>query len=144
MKRLIPALLVIPLLALSAAAAHADAAAKTSSAAQPPLDLRAPNFSSPQWQERLQGPTLDNSEYVVTEAVVVPSPEGNSNVRIANGGFGALLWAFIHPVRAWRILLPVQSGDQFDADTGIRLAFLDTQSECPGFVGTPNVRPICP
>ena len=108
-----------------------------------PLDLSAPNFFSSRWQDRLQGPTLEPQE-VLQEAVVVRPSSDTPRTRIGPVGIGSLWWAALHPDQAWRVLLPVQAGDEFDMDTNLKLAYSDTLSECPGFVGTPNVRPICP
>ena len=165
----LPAALAIPLLALAGvahsgpdqipvhpAAISAPATKARTAEAQPvsrpvskkqveALDLGAPNFLSPRWQERLQGPTIDHSlDYMPMEFVVVtPGLEG-SNTRVAPVGIGSVYWAATHPAQAWRVLMPVQEGDEFDTDREVALAYNDVQSDCPGFPGTPNVRPICP
>jgi hypothetical protein len=108
------------------------------------LDLTPPNFTSSEWQQRLQGPTIDHSQdYLQMESVVVNPPAEAPNLVLAPAGLGSLYWALKHPTRAWQILTPVQEGDEFNTDTEIALAYQDPNSDCPGFPGTPNVRPNC-
>ena len=107
------------------------------------LDLSMPNFTSPQWQERLQGPTVDN-EYMPMESVIVtPSQGSNAYVMVAPAGAGSVYWALMHPTQSWRILMPAQPGDEFNTERAVALAYHDPLSDCPGFPGTPNVRPQC-
>lgn len=173
MKKPLPAALAIPLLALAAASyagpdqapaqtapvstapapGHVTEPAKTAQAVpssarkpdRPVLDLRPPNFASSEWQQRLQGPTIDHSlDYAQMESVVVTPAAETPNLTVAPAGLGSLYWALRHPVQSWRILTPVQEGDEFNTDTEIALAYQDPYSDCPGFPGTPNVRPSCP
>ena len=68
MKNPLPTALAAPLLLFAGAALPAPH--------HPPshrLDLSMPNFTSPQWQERLQGPTVDH-EYMPMESVIVTPP----------------------------------------------------------------------
>jgi len=138
MRNPLPTALAVPLLLFAGTALCAP---------QPPpthrLDLSMPNFTSPQWQERLQGPSIDR-EYTPLESVVVtPSQEGNSYVTVAPAGAGSVYWALRHPTQAWRIVMPTQPGDEFNTEREIALAYNDPLSDCPGFPGTPNVRPEC-
>ena len=138
MKNPLPTALAIPLLLWAAVASSAPAHLPSR-----PLDLSTPNFTSPQWQQRLQGPTIDR-EYTPMESVVVTPPlEGKSNLTVAPAGVGSLYWALTHPADSWRILLPSQPGDEFNTEREIALAYNDPYSDCPGFPGTPNVRPEC-
>jgi hypothetical protein len=167
MKNALPTALAIPLLALASAAyagpdtasvhraaISAPGAKPVARTAQPrtalpeharKLDLSAPNFASARWQRRLQGPTIDHSlEYMPMESVVVtPGEDHLPNTSVAPAGLGSVYWAMMHPAQSWRVLMPVQPGDEFNADREIALAYNDPQSDCPGFPGTPNVRPIC-
>jgi hypothetical protein len=138
MRNPIPTALAVPLLLFAGtalSAPHHQPARR--------LDLRMPNFTSPQWQERLQGPTIDH-EYVPMESVIVTPPqEGKSYVTVAPAGAGSVYWALTHPTEAWRIVMPAQQGDEFNTEREIALAYNDPLSDCPGFPGTPNVRPEC-
>ena len=172
MRNPFPTALAIPLMVLAGAAYSADQApvhraavstrpahspSSTSPAATRPagkqaraLDLSAPNFSSPLWQERLQGPTIDRSlDYVqVPSVIITPSPGNKSNTTVAPVGLGSMFWALRHPADSWRILMPsepgTEIGDELDTETQLKLAYNDPLSDCPGFPGTPNIRPICP
>lgn len=140
MKNPLPTALAIPLLLLAGVAYSAPAHPPRHAHA---LDLSIPNFTSPQWQQRLQGPTIDH-EYTPMESVVVTPPlEGKSNLTVAPAGVGSLYWALTHPADSWRILLPTQPGDEFNTEREIALAYNDPYSDCPGFPGTQNVRPEC-
>ncbi len=155
MKNLLPTALAIPLLALagmthaavpaakpSAATAHAGTAVSKHTRK---LDLRPPNFASAEWQRRLQGPTIDRSmEYQTIESVVVtPGADHLPYANVAPAGLGSVYWALTHPTQSWRVLMPVQPGDEFNAEREIALAYNDPLSSCPGFPGTLNVRPVC-
>jgi hypothetical protein len=109
----------------------------------PRLDLSMPNFASPQWQERLQGPPIDHDYTSMESVIVTPSETNKSYVTVAPAGVGSLYWALRHPTESWRILAPAQSGDEFNTEREIALAYNDPLSDCPGFPGTPNVRPEC-
>ncbi len=161
MKNPLPTALAVPLLLFAGAtfaasaqpAAHGSAIASQSGAAhasaalpQPQrrrLDLSTPNFTSPQWQRRLQGPTIDREYTPIESVVVTPSREGKSNLTVAPAGVGSIYWALTHPADSWRILLPSQPGDEFNTQREIALAYNDPLSDCPGFPGPPNVRPQC-
>src|SRR5579862_2086917 len=59
------------------------------------LDLRPPNFASSEWQQRLQGPTIDHSmDYAEMESVVVTPAAETPNLTVASAGLGSLYWAF--------------------------------------------------
>jgi hypothetical protein len=138
MKNPIPTALAVPLLLFAATALAAPHHRPAHG-----LDLSMPNFTSPQWQERLQGPTVDR-EYMPMESVIVtPKESGNAYVTVAPAGAGSVYWALRHPTEAWRILMPAQPGDEFNTEREIALAYNDPLSDCPGFPGTPNVRPEC-
>jgi hypothetical protein len=147
MKSFVPTALATSLLALvgAAQAAPDQAAGPVAPAMTQPLDLRPPNFFSPQWQRRLQGPTIDRTfDSVPMESIIVtPGEQAQSNLQVAPAGLGSLWWAALHPTQAWRIFLPVREGDEFNIDREIALAYDDPNSDCPGFPGTPNVRPVC-
>lgn len=148
MRNPLPTALAIPLLALASvayAAPSSSPAPKATTGSARNLDLRPPNFFSPQWQKRLEGPTVDHSldvpsmEYVV----VTPGSEG-PNTTVSPAGLGSVYWALMHPMQGWRVLMPVQPGDEFNTDHELAMAMRDPMSDCPGFRGTPNVRPVCP
>lgn len=151
----------IPLLGLAGAAHSAPAitavsqagplakaapvAHRASAGTARPLDLRPPNFLAPQWQRRLQGPTVDHSLDVPSMDYVVVTPSSEApNTTLAPAGLGSVFWVFLHPLQAWRVLAPVQPGDEFNTDHQLSMVVNDPMSDCPGFRGTPNVRPICP
>ncbi len=147
MKNLV--LLAIPLMALAALAYGAPAPSSAPHAVPAKtartLDLRPPNFYAPVWQKRLQGPSIDHSldylpsmEYVV----VTPGPEA-PNTTVAPAGLGSVYWALMHPFQAWRVVLPAQPGDEFNTEHQLAMVNYDPMSDCPGFHGTPNVRPVC-
>src|SRR5262249_30196977 len=144
MRCFLPTALSIALLALAGAAQAATPQAAISSDASAgaavapaaptqarPLDLRPPNFFSPRWQRRLQGPTIDHSlDYMPMEAVVVtPAAEPPSNLQVSPAGLGSLWWAMLNPSQAWRILLPVREGDEFNIHQAIALAYNDPNSD---------------
>lgn len=139
MRNPLPTALAAPLLLLLAA----TASAAPHTAPTHRLDLSTPDFTSPRWQERLQGPTVEDQYMPMESVIVTPPQEGNSYVTVAPAGVGSVYWALTHPTEAWRILLPAQPGDEFNTEREIALAYNDPLSDCPGFPGTPNVRPEC-
>src|SRR5512146_79521 len=86
------------------------------------LDLSMPNFTSPRWQERLQGPTIDQESMPMESVIVTPPQENKSYVTVAPAGVGSVYWALTHPSEAWRILMPAQPGDEFNTEREIALA----------------------
>jgi len=138
MKNPLPIALAAPLLLFAGAALSAPH--------HPPshrLDLSMPNFTSPQWQERLQGPTVDHQDMPMESVIVTPPLDNKAYVTVAPAGVGSVYWALRHPTESWRILLPSQPGDEFHTEREIALAYNDPLSDCPGFPGTLNVRPEC-
>jgi hypothetical protein len=75
--------------------------------------------------------------------VVTPGEDHRPYASVAPAGLGSVYWALRHPAQSWRVLMPVQPGDEFNTDREIALAYNDPMSSCPGFPGTPNVRPVC-
>lgn len=138
MKNPFPTALAVPLLLLAGTALSAPHHAPSRR-----LDLSMPNFTSPQWQERLQGPTIDNTYSPMESVIVTHSQADRSYVTLAPAGVGSVYWALRNPTEAWRILMPAQPGDEFNTEREIALAYNDPLSDCPGFPGTPNVRPEC-
>jgi hypothetical protein len=71
---------------------------------------------------------------VVTAALL---PEEKSDTNLSLAGIGSLYWAARHPARAWRMLLPMQAGDEF----GI---YEDIGTKCTVFPSAPGSRAACP
>ena len=122
-------LLLIPVAAAVQAAPHSSAPPRV-------LDLRPPNFFSAQWQDRLQGLAVENSNETPEAIVITPLPEQEPNVHLSRSGIGSLFWAAFHPTQAWRVLLPVQPGDDFDVYSDVRL-------HCATYAATPVQQSAC-
>jgi len=105
MSKLIPALLLVSVRALSPALA--DDAADTPAA----------------------------SDDTQTIAIVTAVPEEPSDTRLSRAGLGSLYWAARHPAEAWRVLMPVQEGSVAYADIKARCAMVSNapsdQTACP-------------
>lgn len=109
----ISSLLIIPALALSMSVHAAAPAGRT-------LDLTAPNFFSAQWQERLQGPALeDATDLPIAPVVVTPGMKDKWNTHFSTLGIGSVFWAMFHPTEAYTIILPLQQDDAFAVDSGL-------------------------
>jgi hypothetical protein len=121
--------LLIPAFALAAAAASAaPPKART-------LDLSTPNFFSSQWQERLQGPTLDDVTELPTDSVVVTHTGADKwNNHFSPMGIGSLFWAALNPAQAWRIVLPVKPGDEFVGDSDVHAVTCTTSGQVANLV----------
>jgi hypothetical protein len=98
----------------------ADAARSASSAAKPkavgdkravaqrPLDLDAPPINhvlTPQQVRTFVEEPQDQDDGAPADDVTVASPHYLEPVP--NGAFGALPWALMHPLQAWRIFTPI-------------------------------------
>jgi hypothetical protein len=105
MSKLIPALLLVSVRAVSPALA--DDAAHTPAA----------------------------SDDTQTVAIVIAVPEEPSDPRLSRAGLGSLYWAARHPAEAWRVLMPVQEGSVAYADLRARCAIVSNapsgQAACP-------------
>jgi hypothetical protein len=105
MSKLIPALLLVSVRAVSPALA--DDAADTSAA----------------------------SDDTQTVAIVTAVPEEPADTRLSRAGLGSLYWAARHPAEAWRVLMPVQEGSVAYADIRARCALVSNapsgQAACP-------------
>jgi hypothetical protein len=73
-----------------------------------------------QWPQSLLATVpADLEEEPQSVAIVVVSSQG-SDVNLSLVGVGSLYWAARHPAQAWRVLLPMQPGDEFDSYSDIR------------------------
>jgi hypothetical protein len=85
------------------------------------LDLRPPDLRTlPLMESLLPAATIPaESDELQAAAVVtagVPLDE-TSNTDLSLVGIGSLYWAAHHPTEAWRVLTPIEAGDEFDAPT---------------------------
>ncbi len=105
MSKLIPALLLVAVRAVSPALA--DDAADTPAA----------------------------SDDTQTVAIVTAVPEEPSGTRLSRAGLGSLYWAARHAAAAWRALMPVQEGSVAYADLRARCPMVSNppsgQAACP-------------
>ena len=144
MNRIMPRLLAIVVCYLSIGAAYsADAPSRDPRNATAPargaLDLRLPDVRSIHAQlETEAAPPADAGEPQVVAVVVTPSaPDESSNTHLARTGIGSLYWAARHPAQAWRVLLPIVSGDDSAASEDVRFRCatfarpLSDRADCP-------------
>ena len=69
--------------------------------------------------QRVESPARpDEMQPVVIVAAAAP-PDERSNTQVPLAGIGSLYWAARHLGQAWRILLPIQSGDGTDVSAEI-------------------------
>jgi hypothetical protein len=120
-------------------ATHQDAPpGKAAPPARVPLDLRAPDLRGVQWQDLLRAMPPSDSDEAQAVAVVAASlpPKESSNTYLSLAGIGSLYWAARHPSQAWRVLLPMEPGDDSDA-------YADVRSRCALIAIAPTARPAC-
>lgn len=73
----------------------------------------------------------------LTGVAVVATPlssEEQSGTHLSADGIGSLYWAARHPPQAWRVLLPIFSGDSSGASANVRpscVAFPEPTEEAP-------------
>ena len=126
MNRIIPmVLLLIPGCSLSSGLAYSSDApdGTVGIAAISTLDLRPPGLRSIQAQlDTEAAPPADAGEPQVVAVVVTPSaPDESSNTHLSRTGIGSLYWAARQPAQAWRVLLPIVSGDGSAASEDARV-----------------------
>jgi hypothetical protein len=92
---------------------------KTAAPARAALDLRPPDLRAMQWPQPLLATVPADLEEPQSAAVVVV-PSQRSDINLSRVGIGSLYWAAGHPAQAWRVLLPMQPGDESDAYADIR------------------------
>ena len=141
MNKIMPTLLLIPVCSLSTGIAYsADAPHDmVRIAAISTLDLRPPDLRSIQALLPTEAtPPADAGEPQVVAVVVTPSPpEETSNTHLSRTGLGSLYSAVRHPSQAWRVLLPIVSGDGSAASEDLRVRCatfaraLSDQVDCP-------------
>jgi hypothetical protein len=75
------------------------------------------------------------SDDTQTLAIVTAVAEEPSDTRLSRAGLGSLYWAAHHPAEAWRVLMPVQEGSVAYADVRARCAMVSNapsgQATCP-------------
>lgn len=164
MIKFIPALLLIHVCSLPVGAAHAadasDGAVRIAaiSALNPTplqktltravatdLESREASLGAPeaylrsiQLQNQQQLTTSADSDETQAVAVVATPllPEERSDTHLSPTGIGSLYWAARHPTQAWRVLLPIQSGDGSGASANVR-------ASCVVFPQPPNDAATC-
>jgi hypothetical protein len=149
--KLIPTLLLIPVCLLPVGVAYsADApdgpvriaaisALDAAAPARATLDLRPPDLQSLQWTDSLLANSPENSDEPQAVAIVVGSslPQERWDTSISLAGIGSLYWAARHPAQAWRVLLPILPGDEFDA-------YVAVSTRCTVVSSVPGVEDACP
>ncbi|MDB6090501.1 MAG: hypothetical protein JWN85_3285 [Gammaproteobacteria bacterium] len=123
--------------------AHAIAAATNAEPHLPaPLDLRPPDLASAQGTDSPVAPNPEDWDEQRAVAVVAGSSQSQdrSGTYVSPAGIGSLYWAARHPAQAWRVLLPVQPADEFEAyeSMSARCALVPSARVVPGppLVGT--------
>jgi hypothetical protein len=123
--------------------AHALAAAGNVEPDMPaPLDLRPPDLASAQGTDSPVAPDPEDWDEQRPVAVVAGSSQSQdtSGTYVSPAGIGSLYWAARHPTQAWRVLLPVQPGDEFEAyeSMSAKCALVPSARVLPGppLVGT--------
>jgi len=75
------------------------------------------------------------SDGTQTVAIVTRVPQETPDTRLSRAGLGSLYWAARHPAEAWRVLTPVQQGSVAYADSRARCAIVSNaprgQAACP-------------
>jgi len=90
----------------SAQSSSADAAKTAPAPAKRPLDLAAPPINRVLTPEQVRDFVTEPEDDGTEPAdVTVASPHYLD--PIPNGAFGALPWALLHPLQAWRIFTPI-------------------------------------
>ena len=114
MKHLVAA---VSLFAAAAVLGNVPASAAPSALPIKALDLRPPDpqdillTGSPQLITSIDATDAPLDADGMPDFVIVgapPLPEMQSDIHVPQTGLGSLYWAFQHPTRAWRILLPEQ------------------------------------
>ena len=103
------------------------------------LDIRAPDLRSVPGQDLLRAAAPADSDEVPAVAVVagsLPAKE-RSNTYLSLAGIGSLYWAARHPAQGWKVLLPMEPGDDSDA-------YADIRSKCDFIARAPGGRAACP
>lgn len=119
-SKFIPTLLMIPVYSLSigvaypADAPHVTVRIAANSALDPAALPRAANH-----QRATSFADFNETPGVAVVATPLLSEE-RSDTHVSPTGIGALYWAAHHPTQAWRVLLPIQPDDGFDAAADIR------------------------
>ncbi|MDB6042605.1 MAG: hypothetical protein JWM63_1156 [Gammaproteobacteria bacterium] len=151
MSKFVPTLLLIPVclltvgVAYSADAPHGTMTIAAISALDAPvpgraaLDLGPPEPKNVQWTDLPPATGPQDSDEPQAIAIVIGSslPEERWSTYISRAGIGSLYWAARHPAQAWRVLLPVQRGDEFEAYVAIN-------AKCTVVPSAPAARAACP
>jgi hypothetical protein len=123
----IPTLLTIAVCWLPSGAVHP--------AVQQTLDLRLPELQNIQAPDPQKVTTRADSNVAHLVATAI-APAEWSHAHLSLAGVGAIFWAAHHPAEGWRVLLPIQPGDGFDA-------IADVAATCSVFAGWPTDRASC-
>ena len=101
---------------------HDAAPGNAATPARGVLDLRAPDLWSMPWSVELLTTVPEQSDEPQAVAVLAAAlpPDETSDTNLSLAGIGSLYWAARHPLRAWRVLLPVEANDEFGAYAGLR------------------------
>ncbi len=94
--------------ALALAGGSPAAPAQSGQKAQP-LDLSPPPVSHVLTPQQIQSLTADQEDDTSTQDVMVKRPVYTPPVPF--GPFRALPWALMHPLEAWKIVMPITDDD---------------------------------
>ncbi len=81
------------------------ASAPASGATAHPLDLSPPPLYLVLTPEQIEALTTDDQDAPLIEEVTVRKPDYESPIPV--GPFRALPWALLHPLEAWKIIMPI-------------------------------------
>lgn len=108
--RLLCRLAGVALLTAASALALADDPPPTASnGAKPALDLDAPPLNLVFTPQQLEALTTETDDDTPVEEVTVKKPVYRTPIPV--GTFRALPWALMHPLQAWKILVPITDDD---------------------------------
>ncbi len=109
MRRLCRLAGVALLAAGSALALADDQLSAAPNGAKPALNLDAPPIELVFTPQQIQDLTADHEDESVMEDVTVKKPVYHAPIPV--GTFRALPWALMHPLQAWKILMPITDDD---------------------------------
>jgi hypothetical protein len=109
MRRLCRLAGVVLLAAGSALALADDQAPAASNGTKPALDLDPPPIELVFTPQQIEDLTAEHQDEPMLEDVTVTKPVYEAPIPV--GTFRALPWALMHPLQAWKILMPISDDD---------------------------------
>ncbi|MGB6452504.1 MAG: hypothetical protein WBE92_17270 [Steroidobacteraceae bacterium] len=109
MRRLCRLAGVVLLAAGSALALADDKQPAASNGAKPALNLDPPPIELVFTPQQIQDLTADHDDDAPMEDVTIKKPVYETPIPL--GTFRALPWALMHPLQAWKILMPITDDD---------------------------------